>query len=623
MKRPLGVALSVVALMCSLAVVLVMTGVWSPPWAASAVPDASGSMPVSQGKDVVFPGTDGAPEVFIPGSSLGGSGLLSVRPVDLPEDLHGWAIELTGATLTGPATLIFRNAVTEGTPAPLVGFTENPDDEPQYVLDTEVSGRDLVVRTTHFSNWFTLGWDWLLNSSRGAMDRIYKAAGHGEQPKCDRETEARAGDVVVNSDSGGRVQWCLGKSPDGSSVLKVNNGRGYAVAAERSPGLSIATRDTDFSQLLPRLTKYITAPSQKSNTIDIIGPGETIEYRVDPAGTVGTVGVNLQPNSAAYLATALLFGADTVAMVYKKVLGEVALGAINTAMDAANCAAGFQSMATAQVKEQSQAAKYLNDAMATVMSCTGEVFMKLAKGSLDDVFAVTVAQTFSWLWGGIQTFASGLGATVDAVLNFNGYTVTIWYRGMFTQPAPAPAVEPLTTHSGTMAGAAFSFQHPADWKVVPDQWGRVTVTKAGKKMALLEIYDVWDKVGPMVPRPATTLAPTQGVSPLSKTGPFVVRNVVMDLSPYPEDLEGIGWNKPVALSMSLTDPAPPAPTLVPYMLQGMAFVEVEKPEYDWDDMDRLVLFSSELYFDTVEKVREYEKTKEYRQIQSMIASYKG
>lgn len=452
MKRLLGVALSLLAVVCALAVALVLTGVWSPPWAAEAETGRSDDgVSVSQGKDVALPSSNGSPEVRIPASAFSGNGRLEVKPVVLPEGRNGWSIELSGAQLTGQATLVFKDVVAEGTPPPLVGFNENPTDPVQYVLDSEVSGKDLVVRTTHFSNWFTDSWDWLTNWARGQLDRIYRDSGTGEQPKCDREAEARAGNVSVTSDSGGRVQWCLGKASDGSTVLKVNNSRGYAVSAERTPGLTLSTRSLDFGQMVPRLAKYITAPSKRGNTIDIIGPGETLEYKVDPAA--GAKGVRLEPSPPAYLATALWFGIETVGMVYTKVFGKISGEAIGVAVDGANCVAGFQSMATADVTDAKAAANYMNGALGTVMSCMGKVFEHLAKGKLLDMVAVGIAQVFSWAWSGVQTVASGLAAAADTALNFNGYTITLVYpASVAPSPAPSAAVSSIPGLPNALSG---------------------------------------------------------------------------------------------------------------------------------------------------------------------------
>ncbi|MGY3320788.1 hypothetical protein [Arthrobacter sp. TE12232] len=459
MKRLLGVALSVIALSCIVAVVLVLTGVWSPPWSAAAKEDAPrqdpGAVAVSQGHDVTLPSSDGSPEVRIPAAAFAGDGRLEVKPVELPEQRHGWSIGLTGARLTGQATLVFKNAVIDGTPPPLVGFNERPGDPIQYVLDTEVSGHDLVVHTTHFSNWVTDGWNWVTDWARGQLDRIYKDTGAGSQPQCDREAEARAGNVSVSSDSGGRVQWCLGKAPDGSTVLKVNNSRGYAVAAERTPGLTIGTRSLDFGQMVPRLARYITAPSKPGNTIDIIGPGETVEYKVDPAS--GPKGVRLEPSPPAYLATALWFGIQTTTMVYTKVLGKISMETVSTAVDAADCIAGFQGMATADVSDARTAANYLNGAMGTVMSCMGKVFMSLAKGKLLDVVAVTIASVFTWVWSGIQTAANGLAAAADTALNLNGYTIVVTYPA-----APAAKPSPIPGFPATLSGKWCTRAGPPD-----------------------------------------------------------------------------------------------------------------------------------------------------------------
>ncbi|WP_411373306.1 hypothetical protein ACLH0K_09005 [Arthrobacter sp. MPF02] len=440
MKKPLGVALSVVALLYVLAVVLVFTGVWSPPWEAEAAPAADGSIAVEQGKDVTLPSKDGSPEVTIPGSAISGEGRLHVEPVALPENRSGWAINMDGAQLTGEATLVFKNVVEDGEPAPLVGFNESPSDPIQYVLDAEVSGRDLVVRTNHFSNWLTQKWDWLMDQARGELDRIYRDSGIGEQPQCELEAEARAGGVSVTSDSGGRVQWCLGRKPDGSTVLKVNNSRGYAVSAERTPGLTIGTRSLDFGQMVPRLAKYITAPSKRGNVIDIIGPGETVEYRVDESS--GLKGVNLQPSPPAYLATALWFGIQTAAVAFDgtNLLGKVPVEKIETAMDAADCVAGFQDMATADVTHAAAAGNYLNGAIGTVMSCMGKVMERVAMDDapeeiLRNFVAVRLAQVMSWLSSGLQTAASGFAAAAETALNYKGYTIALTYPAASTPAA--------------------------------------------------------------------------------------------------------------------------------------------------------------------------------------------
>ncbi|UZX02823.1 hypothetical protein F8G81_09520 [Arthrobacter sp. CDRTa11] len=617
MKRPLGVALSVVALLCVVVVGLVFTGVWSPPWEAKATPEADGSIAVAQGRDVTLPSKDGSPEVTIPGSAISSAGKLHVKPVALPENRSGWAIELVGAQLTGEATLVFKGVVKDGEPAPLVGFTENPEDDPQYMLNAEVSGADLIVRTNHFSNWFTDSWDWLTNWARNKLDSVYKGSGYGSQPKCERESEARAGGVTVTSDSGGAVQWCVGKNADGSTVLKVNNSRGYAVSAESTAGLTLGSRSLDFGQMLPRLAKYITAPTIRGSSINIIGPGETVEYKLDSSAAVG---VRLDPSPPAYLATALWFGIETTTMVYGKIFGKISSEAVSSAMDAANCAAGFQGMATADVTQVSAAGRYLNDAVSTVMACSGKVFMDLAKGKMLDILAVSVAQVFTWAWSGIQTAAHGLAAAADTALNFNGYRISISPPSAVDH-TPLPAT---VTYSGTIENATFSFEHPLEWKVDDAVTGGAKITNArGEEMGELAVFTIWDANGAMKHRPVTNLPSTPGRAPLSETGLFVVKNVAMDLGPFPEELGMIKWPKPVQLSMSMSPPdsAPPK-ELVPFLLYGQ--VQVETGKLSIGGMTtRLVLFNSSKYFSTMAEMTAYTKTTEYQQIQSMLASFKG
>ncbi|MEH0110679.1 hypothetical protein V6N00_13295 [Tersicoccus sp. MR15.9] len=374
------------------------------------------------GVDTVLGSSNGSPEISIPAGAATGQGSLSVAPADGPDGRKGWHISLAGAQLTGPATIRFRNAVTPGKPAPLVGFNENPGDPISYDVQSHVDGSDVVVTSTHFSNWFTDGWDWLMGWAKDHAQKMLSATAGGD-PKCDRESEAMASGLKVTSGSGDRVKWCVGKSPDGSTVLKVNNSRSYGVSLERTPGLTMTRRGENIGDGFQKLIgKITTSPSKPGNAVDILGPGETAEYRL--GASASTVGVKVDPSPPAYLATALWFGVQTAAMAWSKV-GKVDLVKISEGMDALDCAGGLQSMSTAQVTSAVAAADYLTTAIKTVMPCTGKVFKKLAKGVLLDVVAVVIASTFAWIAGGIETAINGIKAAIDTATIMNGYQIVI------------------------------------------------------------------------------------------------------------------------------------------------------------------------------------------------------
>lgn len=445
-----GIALGVIAAMCVVAVGLVMTGLWSPPWAAEAAPQAAqsavptepaDSIAVKQGEDVHLPSHDGSPEVYIPGGAISGEGRLKVSPVSRAEGLKGWNIDLTGAELAGKATITFKNAVPDGRPTPLIGYNENPADLITYVQDVKVSGSDLIVETHHFSNWWLDFLDWL----RGEMDRISAATGNGEQPTCEGESEART-TVQVESDGGGAVQWCLGQTSNGLNVLKVNNSRGYAVSMERTPGLHIASRSLDsFGDTIPNLiAKSMTRPFGKANTVDIIGPGETIEYRV----TTGNAKVRVDPSPPAYLATALWFAAQTTEVVYSRIYPDsVDIEAIGIAMDSADCVGGSESIATADVTTTAKAGRYFDEALDMGMACGGRVLESMAKKrGVDDVFLVNVADLLVWAWSGVKLAGAGFGAAIDTSLNLDGYVISLRHGAPGSTPTPEPL--PIGGNSG-------------------------------------------------------------------------------------------------------------------------------------------------------------------------------
>lgn len=454
-----GIALAVIAALCAVVVGLTFTGLWSPLGIADAGPQVTESaestelpngIAVKQGNDALYTSRDGSPEVSIPGDALSGEGRLQITPVTHADGQKGWNIDLAGAKLSGKATIVFKKAVVPGRPAPLVGFNENPGDPITYVHDAKVSGSDLVVQTDHFSNWWTDTLDWL----RGEMDRISAATGNGEQPICEGETEARTS-VQIESDSGGAVQWCLGQTFNGLNILKVNNSRGYAVSIERTRGLSIASRSLgSFGDMIPNLIAgSMTRPFGKGNTVDIVGPGETIEYRVH---TGSTAKVRVDPSPPAYLATALWFAAQTTEVVYSRIYPDnVDIKAIGIAMDSADCVGGSLSAATADVTNTQKAGKYFDEALDTAMACGGRVLEAMAKKrGVDDIFLTNVAGLLVWAWSGVKTAGTGFGAAIDTALNLDGYVISL-RRG-----APGSTASPTALALGDNSGLVGNWKGP-------------------------------------------------------------------------------------------------------------------------------------------------------------------
>lgn len=200
-------------------------------------------------------------------------------------------------------------------------------------------------------------------------------------------------------------------------------------------------------------------------------------------------------------------------------------------------------------------------------------------------------------------------------------------------PTPTPDVgspaSALSTFSGTWEDVQYSFDHPSDWTVrdttlegAPGS-GVVTVLGAdGQDLASLTILVAWGAECPCVERPAVHLGDVPGAVPLSKSGPFVVRSMALDLTEFPQDRADNKWpdNVQVVTSLSMnTGPAPAA--LVPRLMYGLGLVETGVLATNGITY-RTVLFISGKDFGTLAQAQAYAASDEHRRIQAMIASFR-
>lgn len=147
----------------------------------------------------------------------------------------------------------------------------------------------------------------------------------------------------------------------------------------------------------------------------------------------------------------------------------------------------------------------------------------------------------------------------------------------------------------------------------------------GKRLASLDIVLTWgaacsadgcDKFA------ADYLGDWAGQTPLSRSGPFVVRSMAVDLSDFPQDRERSGWTDNVRMvtSLSSNTGAPPS-SLVPALMYGIGLVEAEAAAGNGDSQ-RVVLFISNRDFGTLREARTYAGSEQHRKIQAMIASFR-
>lgn len=197
-------------------------------------------------------------------------------------------------------------------------------------------------------------------------------------------------------------------------------------------------------------------------------------------------------------------------------------------------------------------------------------------------------------------------------------------NGMPSSSAPA-----LATFSGTWEDVQYSFDHPSDWTVEdttpdsPQGSGSVWVRGPdGAPRASLTILIAWGAECPCVERPAVHLGDVAGKTPLSKSGPFVVRSMAMDLTGFPQDRAENAWPDNVQVVTSLssnTAPAPPA--MVPRLMYGLGLVETGVVAVN-GITHRTILFISGQDFGTLQEAQAYAGSDEHRKVQEMIASFR-
>lgn len=397
------------------------TGRPGTPWTAPAVV-AAAATDVAAGRETRLDPPGDGPSVVIPAGAVSGSGRLSVNPVDTGAAASGlertWSIELTGAKLTGNATLTFPAAA--GKPDPLVGFTDTTGFHP---VKTIRAGNTVVVTTPHFSMWSWLPWDALMDQGRKLMDRIYSSIAQGKQPACPGQDQLAGRGVTVTSSSGARVMWCAG-TRGVTTYLKVVNTRGYVMRLEYTPGLKL-THTPAGSAVVTGLASKVEQPSKRGNSVTLIGSGEEAEFDVTAPGPVG---VEVGPSPAAMLATGALFAADTLGMILEHVGKNTKV--LLDSLQAASCIEGVAKQSAYRPTNAADLNDYLKSSIDTSFSC----FKDVMKDELGTIMAAVVSG-LSWLASGLSTAVNGFGAAADSLFSQGNYQVTITTKTAPSSPA--------------------------------------------------------------------------------------------------------------------------------------------------------------------------------------------
>lgn len=381
--------------------------------------------PVSSGQANVVHSADGGVSVDIPGASISGPGTLTIARVRGPNGGDGWSINLRDASLVGAATIHFAMPkLSPDEPIPVVAYSESVGGPRSIASEGVRDGEQLLVTTNHFSNWFVDRWNDVRDAATkwlGSQIDGLASLGSGSQPACPGEQDIRNDGYTVTSDSGKRVYWCLGKD-NGAPVLKVVNGRGYGVAAEHTPGLTVT--HVDAKDLLGHADELLKPPpSLPANGVDLLAGGGGIDYAMNNNGRPEE-GVMVTPNAGAYLLSALDFGVGTYAMVLERIGAKDSIGKLKTTLAGEQCLASYTGMATTNLQGPGDVAGFFSNALKMALDCAG---MALKDADLGPIISGVVAPIV-WVVDGVKAAVNGLIGAADS-LDTSGYRITITRPG--------------------------------------------------------------------------------------------------------------------------------------------------------------------------------------------------
>jgi len=391
---------------------------------------------VVPGKANSITSDDGRVTVEIPSDAVDDAGVLSITPIQ--GDDAAWSIDLVGTELVGEAVIRFAVDTSEpGTPTPAVVFRESGQDR-QIVSDVERGDGEVVVRTTHFSEWWVIDWGAI---KQGIVDAISRSVSISEDraPTCEGEEEARES-YDVRSDEGRRVYWCLGIE-NGETVLKAVNGRQYGVAAEYTPGLRRSRLDN--TDVVNQIAKLLTPPpGLSSNSVELLSSGNAIEFEV--TGEAAGIGVTFQPEPGAYLISALKFAIDTYGMVFDKFGKSDAGERLSLALAGASCLDDLTGMVTTELATAEEATEFFEKALDASFSCVGDLVDEIDLGWILD----GIVQPIVWLVSGVKTAIMGFVAAGDILLDVDGYQILVTDKSA----GESGGVADLSAFAGTWHG---------------------------------------------------------------------------------------------------------------------------------------------------------------------------
>ncbi|GAB3364437.1 hypothetical protein [Modestobacter lapidis] len=407
----------------------------------------------------------GGASVAVPAGAVSGSGelvgsVLASPPASaagLPVGV-AYDFRLTGTQLTGQVTLTLPAPpapAVEGDPGPdaalMAYYDENVGDWTTVPSTYDAASQTVSAQSPHLSSWrpFRLDFGPVKNAMTTGLKKIFNVEDHAQQPTCPGVDQLEAEGFVVGTDHPDVpiLKSCAGVN-DGLAQLRIANNRGYALSVEFPDQWtsSVTSADEADKTIAAWVAEKIAAPPH-GRKIAIVPPGQAITLTAQGnQNPIATVTID----SNAYLASAFLYGIDTLAMVLGKIPGA------KSPSPSALANAAKTLFTSSQCIRQGIDLTHADPSDAAGVADVFVRTYKFAIGCLQDQWAIAYGITgglaafllgaVEWLISGVQQLLQGVVGTVDSIRYFNGIKFSVegaTARGVTSaelQTAPVPSL---------------------------------------------------------------------------------------------------------------------------------------------------------------------------------------
>lgn len=344
-------------------------------------------------------------------------------------------LEVIGTTLAKPVTLAATvgprargNGRADAAGAVLAFF----NDASQTWTPVGAQGKDdstIRVTSDHLSIWATLKLDVAgVASTAGSILNGFLGVANIANPTCDGSDIARALGIKVTSDSGDLVKWCYGANNQGAPTLTVANNRHYAVEFDYPSSWTPHTVGA-ANAILDHITlgvAKLASPAPAGQKSLIVGGGRIIWFDI-PSSSAGQLSVS--PSVPAYLASALLLGADTFAMTFGKLPGVAAANpsatakAVDLVFASKSCVNEMSKVMGTTVDSASSAGALFRSVLNLATGCLNDQWL-VAYGVTGFIRAFAAAVAL-WLVDAVKLVVQGVQAVIDSAVFWRTYRVAV------------------------------------------------------------------------------------------------------------------------------------------------------------------------------------------------------